>query len=130
MTLNILIVEGNNSEDSEIFIKAAGSTAADNLRNLVTKLEAKSNIKIIKICDYLELNNCSFDGFINWILDLRKKLDMPHKLSEVIDEKDFDLDRLSKMALADPSTGGNPKKLTEADMKIMYQHSMSGELFK
>ena len=86
--------------------------------------------KIIKICDYLELNNRTFDGFINWILDLRKKLDMPHKLSEVIDEKDFDLDRLSKMALADPSTGGNPKKLTEADMKIMYQHSMSGELFK
>ena len=86
--------------------------------------------KIIKICDYLELNDCSFDGFINWILDLRKKLDMPHKLSEVIDEKDFDLDRLSKMALADPSTGGNPKKLTEADMRLMYQHSMSGELFK
>jgi alcohol dehydrogenase class IV len=85
--------------------------------------------KIIKICDYLELNNRTFDGFINWILDLRKKLDMPHKLSEVIDEKDFDLDRLSKMALADPSTGGNPKKLTEADMKLMYQHSMSGELF-
>ena len=85
--------------------------------------------KIIKICDYLELNNRTFDGFINWILDLRKKLDMPHKLSEVIDEKDFDLDRLSKMALADPSTGGNPKKLTEADMKLMYQNSMSGELF-
>jgi alcohol dehydrogenase class IV len=86
--------------------------------------------KIIKICDYLELKDRSFDGFINWILDLRKKLDMPYKLSEVIDEKDFDLDRLSKMALADPSTGGNPKKLTEADMKLMYQHSMSGELFK
>jgi len=85
--------------------------------------------KIIKICDYLELNDRTFDGFINWILDLRKKLDMPHKLSEIIDEKDFDLDRLSKMALADPSTGGNPKKLTEADMKLMYQHSMSGELF-
>ena len=85
--------------------------------------------KIIKICDYLELNDRTFDGFINWILDLRKKLDIPHKLSEVIDEKDFDLDRLSKMALADPSTGGNPKKLTEADMKLMYQNSMSGELF-
>ena len=62
-------------------------------------------------------------------LDLRKKLDMPHKLSDVIDEKDFDLDRLSEMALADPSTGGNPKKLTKDDMKIMYQHSMTGELF-
>ena len=86
--------------------------------------------KIIKVCDYLELKDRSFDGFVNWILDLRKKLDMPHKLSEVIEEKDFDINRLSKMALEDPSTGGNPKKLTEADMKIMYQHSMIGELFK
>ena len=86
--------------------------------------------KIIKICDYLELEERSFDGFVNWVLDLRKKLDMPHKLSELIDEKDFDLDRLSKMALEDPSTGGNPKKLSEEDMKLMYQHSMSGELFK
>ena len=86
--------------------------------------------KIIKICDYLELQDRSFDGFINWILDLRMQLDIPHKLSEVIDEKDFDLDRLSKMALADPSTAGNPKKLTKEDMKLMYQHSMTGELFK
>ena len=86
--------------------------------------------KIIKICDYLELEDKTFDGFVNWVLDLRKKLDMPHKLSEVIDEKDFDIDKLSKMALADPSTGGNPKKLTEDDMRIMYQNSMTGELFK
>ena len=85
--------------------------------------------KIIKICDYLEFKDCSFNSFIQWVLDLRKTLDMPHKLSEVIDEKDFDIDRLSKMALADPSTSGNPKKLTENDMKIMYQHSMTGELF-
>ena len=85
--------------------------------------------KIIKICDYLELKDKSFDGFINWVLDLRKKLEMPDKLSEVIKDDDLQLDRLSKMALEDPSTGGNPKKLTEADMKIMYQHSMSGILF-
>jgi alcohol dehydrogenase class IV len=85
--------------------------------------------KIIKICNYLELKDRTFDGFVNWVLDLRKKLGIPHKLSEVIDKKDFDIDRLSKMALADPSTSGNPKKLTEADMKLMYEHSMSGELF-
>ena len=48
----------------------------------------------------------------------------------MIDEKDFDIDILSEMALADPSTGGNPKKLTKNDMKIMYQHSMTVELFK
>ena len=85
--------------------------------------------KVIKICKYLELQDQSFNGFINWVLDLRKKLNMPHTLSEVIDEKDLQLDRLSKMALEDPSTSGNPKKLTEADMKSMYLHSMEGKLF-
>ena len=62
-------------------------------------------------------------------LELREKLDMPHKLSDVIKEEEFDIQRLSKMALEDPSTSSNPKKLTVDDMKIMYQHSMSGKLF-
>ena len=86
--------------------------------------------KIIKICDYLEFKNKSFDEFINWTLKLRDDLNIPHKLSDVIEEKDFDIERLSKMALEDPSTGGNPKKLTVEDMKIMYEHSMSGKLFQ
>ena len=47
MSLNILIIEGNNSDDSSVFVKAAGATAADNLKNLVLKLEPSSNIKII-----------------------------------------------------------------------------------
>ena len=85
--------------------------------------------RIIKICEYLEFKNKSFDEFLNWVLDLRKQLDIPHKLSEVIKEEDFDIERLSKMALEDPSTGGNPKKLSVDDMKVMYEHSMSGKLF-
>ena len=85
--------------------------------------------KIIQICKYLELKDQTFDSFIEWIIKLKKDLNMPHKLSDVIEEKDFDIDRLSKMAIADPSTRSNPKKLTIADMKLMYQHSMSGELF-
>ena len=85
--------------------------------------------KIIKICDYLEIKDNSFNGFIDWVLNLRKELNIPHKLSDVIKEKDFDIERLSKMALDDPSTGGNPKKLSIDDMKNMYQHSMQGNLF-
>jgi len=85
--------------------------------------------RIIKICEYLEFKNKSFEEFLNWVLDLRKQLDIPHKLSEVIKEQDFDIERLSKMALEDPSTGGNPKKLSVDDMKVMYEHSMSGKLF-
>ena len=86
--------------------------------------------KIVQVCEYLDLKDKSFDGFLNWVLGLRNNLNIPHKLSEVIENSNFDLDKLSKMALNDPSTGGNPKKLTFDDMKIMYQHSMSGELFK
>jgi alcohol dehydrogenase class IV len=85
--------------------------------------------KIIKVCDYLELKDKSFDCFINWVLDLRKKLEIPHKLSEIIKKEDLQLERLSKMALDDPSTEGNPKILTKADMKIMYEYSMLGKLF-
>ena len=85
--------------------------------------------KIIKVCDYLELKERTFNGFIDWILKFRQDLNIPHKLSEVIHEKDLDIERLSKMALEDPSTGGNPKKLSIEDMRIMYTHSMSGKLF-
>ena len=85
--------------------------------------------KIIKICDYLKLRNSSFDEFIKWVLDLRKKLNIPHKLSEVIKLEDINIDKLSKMALDDPSTISNPKKLSIDDMKILYEHSMSGILF-
>ena len=44
--LNILIVEGNIREDSE-FIKAAGASAADNLKNLILKIEPSAIAEII-----------------------------------------------------------------------------------
>ena len=47
MSLNILIVEGNNRKDSEVFIKASGASASENLRNLILKLEPSINTKII-----------------------------------------------------------------------------------
>ena len=47
MSLNILIVEGNNSEDSELFKRVAKATCSENLKNLVVKLEPTANIKII-----------------------------------------------------------------------------------
>jgi len=90
-------------------------------KNLIEK-------KIVSICDYLNLDK-HFDSFLNWILDLRKELNIPHKLSEVVEVNKINLDQLSKMALEDPSTATNPKKMTIDDMKILYEHSISGELF-
>jgi alcohol dehydrogenase class IV len=84
--------------------------------------------RIISICDYLGLEK-SFDCFLKWIMDIREEFNIPHKLSDVVNEEKMDLNKLSEMAFNDPSTGGNPKKLTKEDMKIMYQHSISGKLF-
>ena len=84
--------------------------------------------RIISICDYLNLNK-SFDSFLNWILELRKELNIPHKISDVIDIKKINIKELSKMALEDPSTTSNPRKLNIDDMKILYEHSISGKLF-
>ena len=85
--------------------------------------------KIVSICDYLELEK-DFDSFLSWILELRKKLNIPHKLDEVIDCSDLDLDELSLMAFEDPSTSGNPKKIFKEDFKRIYEQSISGDLFK
>ena len=84
--------------------------------------------RIVSICDYLELNK-NFESFMNWILDLRKQLNIPHKISDVIDVKKLNLEELSKMAFEDPSTTSNPRKLNIKDMKILYEKSISGELF-
>ncbi len=84
--------------------------------------------RIISICDYLNLDK-SFESFLNWILNLRKELNIPHKLSDVVEGSKINLDQLSKMALEDPSTATNPKKMTIDDMKILYEHSISGDLF-
>ena len=84
--------------------------------------------RIISICDYLNLDK-NFDSFLNWILDLRKTLKIPNKLSDVVEVNKINIDKLSQMALEDPSTATNPKKMTIDDMKILYQHSISGKLF-
>ena len=91
----------------------------------------KSSIekKIVSICDYLDLEK-NFESFLKWILDLRASLDIPNKLSDVMDCTKINLDQLSQMALEDPSTNGNPKRLNKDDFKKMYEYSISGNLFK
>ena len=85
--------------------------------------------KIISICDYLDLDK-KFDSFLAWILQLRKELKIPHKLSDIMDCSKINIEELSLMAFEDPSTDGNPKKINREDLKLMYEYSISGDLFK
>ena len=82
--------------------------------------------KMERLSKYIELKNQSFDGFLEWILELRKQLLIPHTLKEL--NVKFDFDKLSKMALVDPSTPTNPIVLSQEDMKVLYLNSYEGNL--
>ena len=56
MSLNVLIVEGNNPKDTEVFIKAAKASCSENLKNIVLKLEPSSSVTIINPINDNETN--------------------------------------------------------------------------
>jgi alcohol dehydrogenase len=83
--------------------------------------------KIIAISRYINLRKYTFDSFLEWILQLRKDLLIPHTLKELI-EDGSKFNEMSKMALDDPSTSGNPTKLSQKDFEILYQNAYEGNL--
>ena len=82
--------------------------------------------RITLLSKYINLKDQSFEGFLQWILDLRSQLSIPHTLKEL--NLQFDFDKLSEMALVDPSTSTNPIELSEQDMKTLYLNSYEGNL--
>ena len=83
--------------------------------------------KMISVARYLDLSNPSFEGFMKWILDIRKELKIPHTLKELINDNSR-FHEMSKMALKDPSTGGNPIALNQNDFLELYKNSYEGKL--
>jgi alcohol dehydrogenase class IV len=67
-----------------------------------------------------------FDGFLKWILALRKEIGIPHTLADVgIDTKR--LDEVAAMAIKDPSAGGNPIAFTEKQYKALAKKCVTGD---
>ena len=83
--------------------------------------------KITDLSKYLNLPNPSFQSFLDWIIDLRKLLNIPHTLNDLIHE-DSKLEAMSEMAFNDPSTASNPIKLEKNDFLNLYKNSFEGLL--
>ena len=92
-------------------------------------LKNKDAIKkrIENLTRYINLSEKNFDGFLKWILYLRKQLIIPHTLKELIND-DSRFEEMSIMAFNDPSTGGNPIQLTDKDFFQLYNDSYYGKL--
>ena len=80
-----------------------------------------------RLARYLGLKNSSFDGVMEWTLEFRKSLNIPHTARELGVEESR-LDELSEMAANDPTAGGNPIKVGAAEMKQMYQAALEGRI--
>lgn len=68
-----------------------------------------------------------FNGFLKWILALRKEIGIPHALKDIgIDTKR--LNEVAAMAIKDPSAGGNPIQFTEKQYKALAKKCVTGDL--
>lgn len=61
-----------------------------------------------------------FDGFYDWMIDFSRQLGVPEKMSALGVDRD-QIDLLAKMAVEDPSAGGNPIPLTTEITKKLYE---------
>ena len=60
-----------------------------------------------------------FDGFYDYVMNLRSELSVPEKLSEMGVGTDR-IEELTEMALEDPSCGGNPVELNQDNVKQLF----------
>lgn len=68
-----------------------------------------------------------FNGFLKWILALRKEVGIPNALKDIgIDTKR--LDEVAEMAVKDPSAGGNPIQFTVKQYKALAKKCVTGDL--
>ena len=83
--------------------------------------------KLINLSRYINLHEYTFNSFLDWVLDLRKRLEIPNTLREIIPDNSKFQD-MSLMALNDPSTGSNPLKLNQKDFLELYHNAYNGIL--
>jgi alcohol dehydrogenase len=68
-----------------------------------------------------------FNGFMKWVLALRKEIGIPHTLKDIgIDTKR--LDEVAEMAVRDPSAGGNPIQFSVKQYKALAKKCVIGDL--
>jgi alcohol dehydrogenase class IV len=82
--------------------------------------------KIGRLAAYLGLE-ASLDSFLAWVLALRAEIGVPHTLAGLgVDDRQFE--RMSEMAMRDPTAAGNPLPIDAAACLRLYQNAYLGSL--
>jgi alcohol dehydrogenase class IV len=83
--------------------------------------------KMVRLAAFLGLRKQSFAGVIEWILELRKTINIPHTLAE-LGMTDQHAEQFAPHAFNDPSTGGNPVSMTTEHFVALYRQCIRGQL--
>jgi len=82
--------------------------------------------KIDRLTGYLGIDG-GFDGFLNAVLELRKKTGVPHDLSG-LKVDGGKVDTIVEMSLVDPTAGGNPVPLTKEGSRKIFEAALKGDV--
>jgi alcohol dehydrogenase len=83
--------------------------------------------KMARLAAWLGLSG-GLDGFMGWVLELRRELGIPHTLKDLGVPADR-FDELAGMAVKDPTAGGNPLPLEPAAALRLFEEAYSGKGF-
>jgi alcohol dehydrogenase class IV len=83
--------------------------------------------KLARLAAYLGLEQHSFGGVLDWVLDLRRAIGIPNTLAD-IGVRDEHAAAFAPQAFADPSTGGNPLPVNTKQFEQLYLNCIRGEL--
>lgn len=93
-----------------VFNTHHGTTNAVVMQNVLTFNRRAIEDRLLSAANYLGVDG-GYEGFYTMVGGLNSKLSIPKNLTE-LGVTDPDLDSLTKSAIADPSTGGNPIEMT------------------
>ena len=80
-----------------------------------------------RLAAYLGLDQHSYAGVMDWVLQLRTRLDIPHTLTD-LGLDDQKADEICKAAAVDPTAPTNPIPLDASNLRAMFDDALAGRL--
>ena len=96
-----------------------GTTNAIIMKDILDFNRNEIEVQIANAANYLGIDH-GFDGFKNFVIELNQSLGIPKNLSE-IGVSNPDIDRITDIAMRDPSVSGNPRIMTKENTKKLVE---------
>lgn len=104
------------------------------LNAIILPYGLKQNADVIEsrmahLCLVLGIADQSTQGFINYVLALRERLDIPETLTDIGIDSNRAVE-IGEMALHDPSTPTNAKPVSAVDLQHLFEAAVTGNMSK